>query len=289
MHPETSFFTKGDKLEWNGSYTIINSCYVQYIPPHPRPQSHDNSDLKQTRPILFIHGGGFTSAVWEVTPDRRLGWAALAAGEQFCRPVFLLDTVDHGRSQRAPDAARQGDVEYRTPLQMWGRFRFGPPDGFESRKAFEDGQFPLDHLDSLVSMQAARRRTGDELELRGLVAAIKEIGTCDIISHSHGVALAVKALDSDEQARRLVRKVVLVEPGSTTELPTSELPPALVVWGDYIREHEGWKDTMAYLGGLKAEVWDLPLLAIKGNSHFPMCDRNSHQIGDMVLRWLNTS
>lgn len=292
MHPQTSFFTKGEKVEHNGSYIVVNHCYVQYIAPQPAPQTQNDNRgaIGADLPILFVHGGGLTGSIWEVTPDRRPGWGPLAAREPSCRPVFLLDSVDHGRSQRAPDALRDGDVEHRSPMQMWQRFRFGPVSGFPSLQTFEGSQFPIEHLDVLVSMQAARRWTSDAVEARGLADAIKEIGPCDIVAHSHGSTLAVMALDGDEEdVRRLVRKIVLVEPAPPTKLPVHSLPPALVVWGDYAMSHDGWRDTVLRLGAMEAEIWDLPRMGVTGNSHFPMSDKNSDVVGRMILRWLDGS
>lgn len=291
MRPQTSFFTKGKKVEHNGSYIIVDHCYVQYIAPQLGLQTQNencgagSADL----PILFVHGGGLTGSIWEVTPDRRPGWGPLAAREPFCRPVFLLDSVDHGRSQRAPDALRDGDVEHRSPMQMWQRFRFGPVGGFPSLQTFEDSQFPIEHLDVLVSMQAARRRTSDAVEAKGLADAIMEIGPCDIVAHSHGATIALRALDGDEEVRRLARKIVLVEPAPPTNLPPHSLPPTLVVWGDYAMSHDGWRETMLRLSAIEAEVWDLPSMGVSGNSHFPMSDKNSDVVGRMILRWLNGS
>lgn len=289
MPPHTSFFTSGERREHNGSYIIVNHCYVQYIAPQPGPQSEKHGASKPATPILFVHGGGLTGSVWEVTPERRPGWGPLAAQEPFCRPVFLLDSVDHGRSQRAPDELRRGPVEHRTPMEMWRRFRFGPVDGFQSREAFDGSQFPLDHLDVLVSMQAARRRTTtDDVEARGVGDAIKEIGPCAVVAHSQGATLTLMALAGDEEVRRLVQKLVLVEPAPTVKLPVSgTLPPTLVVWGDFVMGHDGWRETMLHLRALDAEVWELPRMGVTGNSHFPMSDKNSDVVGSMILQWLS--
>ena len=67
------------------------------------------------------------------------------------------------------------------------------------------------------------------------------------------------------------------------------------IWGDNFEGHERWGifrglvedygKRVAAAGGHWQE-WDLPAMGIPGNSHFPMMDRNSDRIAQMVQDWL---
>ena len=101
--------------------------------------------------------------MWESTPDRRPGWAVVTSCLPHSRPIYLIDAVDSGRSQRCPDPFRHAPVEHRAAADMWWRFRFGPveqPDHTLTlgpiakariekgeAKPWDDLQFPLEHFD----------------------------------------------------------------------------------------------------------------------------------------------
>jgi hypothetical protein len=275
--PRVSFYTKGQRHSHHGSYIIVNQCYIQYRSPIAQTGRREPA-----LPLLFIHGGGLTGAQWESTPDRRPGWAVLGAEAGY--HVYVLDGVDSGRSQRSPDSLRKGPIEHRTAEEIWDRFRFGPPDGFEARKPFPDSQFPVEALDTLVGSQASRRRTTDEVECRGIIDAIRDVGECMIVAHSHGAALVIDALPEVEH---LVKKLALIEPGGTSLAGklTGKIP-TLVVWGDYITGHYAWSKYVRLFEDAPVETMELPKLGLTGNSHFPMSDRNSSEVFYQILGWL---
>lgn len=279
--PRVSFFTKGERLPHGSSYIITGQNYIQYIPP--RGQSSSNST-----PLLFIHGGGLTGAQWESTPDLRPGWAVLAS--EAGRHVYCMDGVDSGRSMRAPDTAREGGVEHRTADEMWKRFRFGKPEDFETRTSFPDSVFDVHYLDALTASQVARRRNLDAEEIIGITNVIKELavdGNIDIIGHSHGCALLIEAM---QDVAPFIRKAVLVEPGTTAD--TKHLvgdAKVLIIWGDYMMDHPAWKPMRAMFDSAPCEVVVLPEAGIKGNSHFPMSDKNSDQVYRLAEDWINAN
>ena len=306
--PEVSFHTAGEQLPYNDSHIIIDQAYVQYIPP---VAGHD-SELASTTssaPLLLVHGGGLTGAMWESTPDRRPGWAILATRPPYSRPVYCVDAVDSGRSQRCPDNHRQDSVEHRTVADMWSRFRFGPQENFSgdllkpdadaqspvrASVSWPDSKFPLEHLNRLLASQSARRRGSEqyEAEAKGLRDAILEIGQCDLLAHSNGCAVVILAL-LDDVTRSRIRRLVMVEPGPphTESVDHLDAVRMLMLWGDHIGGHNMWKRIRAHYNKVRGDisVYDLPSMGIKGNSHFPMSDRNSDEIGRMVLDWLRDS
>ena len=307
--PEVSFHTAGNRLPHDGSYIIVNQAYVQYVPP-VFTNDTQSSSISTSIPILFVHGGGLTGAMWESTPDRRPGWAVLASRPPYSRPVYCIDDVDSGRSQSCPDTFRPSVVEYRTAADMWWRFRFGPPDDFDhnlatanaqsqvedesQRKAFSDLQFPLEHSDRLLASQSARRRGAEqcEAEAQALRDAFAEIGKCDVVAHSNGCAISVLAT-LDESTKSKVRRLVMVEPGPPHIQSLEHLNSVrtLVVWGDHLSGHKLWEQIVDHYAEMSGDVTvlDLPGMDIRGNSHFPMLDGNSDRIGGMVLDWLRTT
>lgn len=276
--PKVSFHTRGRHLPHKDSYIIIDQCYVQYWPAITTNTPASTSTVapaEEPLPILFVHGGGCSGAQWESTPDLRPGWAPLAARRGY--EVYSLDTVDNGRSQRAPDRVRgDGEVEHRTAGEMWSRFRFGPADGFETREVFPDGQFPVESFDALVGAQMARRRSNDEVEARGIIDAINALGPCWVIAHSHGAALMTEILP---EVTSCVRRMALIEPGGTHNVRNlSREVPTVVIWGDYIDVHDAWPKIARPFDDSTAEVIRLADVGIRGNSHFPMSDRNSDEV-----------
>lgn len=199
-----------------------------------------------------------------------------------------MDGVDSGRSQRAPDHIRPGLMEHRGALEMWQRFRFGKIEDFETRRVFEDSVFPGEYLDHLVGAQVARRRDVDDVETKGIVNVVKELavgGKTDIIAHSHGAKMLTDAMG---QVDGLVRKAILVEPGTTASgKGFVEGIKTLVVWGDYVADHPAWIPIQRVFDEAPVEKLHLPDVGIRGNSHFPMSDYNSDEVWKKVFDWLD--
>ena len=278
--PKTSFYTSGRRLPYGDSYIITDQVYVQY-----RPGQKTSNSLRKY-PILFIHGGGLTGAQWESTPDLRPGWAIRAAEAGF--DVYTMDGVDSGRSQRAPDDQRTGPWDWRTARQVWERFRFGPPDRFEALELYPHSQFPVEAFDALVASQAVRRYyTTSDAEAQGIVDVVKRIGPCYVVAHSNGGSLTILALES---IKDMVKGLALVEPSKVPSKVQDERVledvRSLTVWGDYLDSHElnYWPAIVRMW--VHTEIMSLPKLGIRGNSHFPMSDKNSDQVAEKIFKWL---
>ena len=71
--------------------------------------------------------------------------------------------------------------------------------------------------------------------------------------------------------------------------------PHLIVWGDFRDKVAVWqrlpiaptkyRDALV-AGGGKAEVFDLPVMGIKGNTHMLMMDRNSDDVAKLIHDWI---
>ena len=82
----------------------------------------------------------------------------------------------------------------------------------------------------------------------------------------------------------------MVEPGPkyTDSMEHVEKIKTLIVWGDHFEGHQLWSQTRSDYDKMAGDisVYDLPAMGIRGNSHFPMSDRNSDQVSKLVFDWL---
>ncbi len=69
----------------------------------------------------------------------------------------------------------------------------------------------------------------------------------------------------------------------------------VVIWGDNFDGHERWALFRRLVADYGARIsaagghwanWDLPQMGIAGNSHFPMMDRNSDLVANLVQHWI---
>lgn len=143
-----------------------------------------------------------------------------------------------------------------------------------------------------MQIQSARRRSKAQYdaEMKAVAAAIREIGLCQIVAHSNGAAITCGALKRDAELHGLVKALVLVEPGPPVDdmLHLGTIRTRMIS-ADYLDDRfprfrgviQTYKDQIQHL-----EVMDLPAHGITGNTHFPMADRNSDEIGEELFRWL---
>ena len=87
---------------------------------------------------------------------------------------------------------------------------------------------------------------------------------------------------------------------SADQIATLAKIPTLIMFGDHLGDVPGlpawvaqsyatcntFVDQLKKAGG-DAEMMHLPALGIKGNSHMLMQDRNSDQLADLVISWID--
>jgi pimeloyl-ACP methyl ester carboxylesterase len=265
--------------------------YVQFVRlAQPRPR----------HPLLLWHGGGMTGVTWETKPDGGAGWQSffLNAGHD----VYVSDAMERGRASwsRFPEIY-QDAPHFRSKLEAWELFRFGPPGSYAtdpaSRRPHPGVLFPVEAFDQFAKQIVPRWASNDAATQVAYDALVRRVGSCVIMTHSQGGAFGFNAA---LHAPELVRAVIAIEPSGAPDpsgLDLSKLRsvPHLVVLGDYLRQHSLWRTllpnieryraALAAAGGV-AEVLDLPAMGIAGNSHFPMMDRNSDQVAALVRDWM---
>lgn len=245
-------------------------------------------------PVLLWHGGGMTGVTWETTPDGRRGWVDLFLRAGY--DVMVGDAVERGRASFAmfPQIYREPPV-FRTKEEAWKLFRIGQhfDEDPARRHAFPGQRFPVSAFDDFAKQWVPRWPAHEGMILAAYEAWVRKVGPCIIVAHSQGAGFAA------EIARRLpdhVRAVVAVEPGGMPhEGFADRLPPHLFVWGDYIAQSgshwRGYRQQanryqLSISRSADTTLLDLPVRGIRGNSHFPMMDDNSHEVFDLVLDWL---
>ena len=262
----------------------VGQMYVQYVRlAAPRARY----------PLLLWHGGGMTGATWETTPDGRPGWHGLflAAGHD----VYVSDAVERGRAgwARFPEIYPE-EPHVRSKQECWDLFRFGPPG---TRIAYPRQQFPVEVFDQFAKQIVPRWVCNDALTQAAYDALVHHVGPCVIVTHSQsgnfGYRAALNAPD-------LVKGVIAIEPSGAPDPAVEPIAPLravphLLIWGDYLAGDAFWQGLMpaaeryraalAGQGGV-ADVLDLPARGIRGNSHFPMMDRNNAEVAALVQDWM---
>jgi pimeloyl-ACP methyl ester carboxylesterase len=279
-------FTQTASLAYdpNGLYHF-EQAYVQYFVP---------AELSHPLPIVLLHGGGMTGAMWEQTPDGRPGWL-----QHFLRQglaVYVVDNVERGGAGWAtfeevwPEAPIIRNAE-----ESWSLFRFGRAEDYAARRPFAGQRFPVAAFDAFIRHAVPRWLGNNDAALEGFCAVLDRIGPCLVLAHSHGGEVAYRALHARPG---LVRGVIGVEPsGFSPEVAAASVAgkPFLFVYGDYLDATPLWERLCdagrAYAGrlashGARVATWRLADMGVAGNSHMPMMDDNSDDIAARIGVWI---
>jgi hypothetical protein len=280
----------------------VNQMYVQYQIPMKGDQHV---------PVVMVHGCCLSSKTWETTPDGRMGWNEYFVRKD--RPVYLADQVSRARSGFDPTAfseVRQGkaavdkmpNILDATHQVAWTVFRFGPKYG----EAFPDEQFPMQSIGELYKQMIP--------DLNGTlgpqpVATWKQMSS--LAAQLNGAILMGHSESGffPEQAALInpagIKGNISIEMPCVTNFNASQLAtlakiPTLIMFGDHLGDVAGgpanWAQSFAscntFVEQLKkaggdAEMMHLPAMGIKGNSHMLMQDKNSDQLADLVIAWID--
>lgn len=269
-----SWFTAGRHVARDGSYVVADQVYVQHHVPE-RDQGR--------APIVLLHGGGLSGAVWESTPDGRPGWAPAAVSAGW--PVVIVDAVGAGRSSLSPDETEPGEWEWKTASDVWLRYRIGDARGWPRRQPFPGQQFPVEHFDRLLAAHVVRRRGPGTAELAAITEVVKRVGPCHLVAHSWSAHLVAEAFGALADG---LLQVVLLEPVPFDPNVRLPMERVLLVSGDHFdhTEEPRWAGTAQAYRASSATHLDLNRAGIPGTSHMLMSDRTSNAVLTKVLTWL---
>jgi pimeloyl-ACP methyl ester carboxylesterase len=314
LKAQGSFYVGGEKAEQTqgelgnlgpGGHITVNQMYVRYMVP----QGGDGNV-----PVVMVHGATLTGKSWETTPDGRMGW-----DEYFVRkghPVYVPDQVGRGRSGfnqaifnnvrtgAAPPANQPVWLRF-SDEGVWPNFRFGTAPG----QPYSDSQFPLTALDELSKQGVPDVNRGGlptpNPTLKALADLAGQLSGAVLMGHSQSGSFPLEAALINPAA---ARALVLVEPGSCPatytpeQIATLAKVPILVVFGDHRDTPTGiptlptwqarFEACQAFIGritsaGGKAQMLNPPERGIRGNSHMIMQDKNSLQVADLILQWID--
>ena len=279
----------------------VNQMYVQYqIPP----------DGDRHVPVVMVHGCCLSSKTWETTPDGRIGWSEYFVRKQ--RAVYLADQVSRARS--GFDATTFADVKSGRvpPAQLpniinathqvaWSVFRFGPTFG----TPFPDEQFPVEALDEfnkqVIPDLNALLPTPSPTWTNMAALAVRLRGAV-LMGHSESGFFPEQAALLDSSGIKGMISIEMPCPTLTGEqIAKLAKIPTLVMFGDHLSDmpaggvanwamsFDSCKSFVAAVNsaGGDAEMMHLPALGIRGNSHMLMQDKNSDQLADLVLAWID--
>ncbi len=284
----------------NSGNITVDQMYVQYQIPEGA-DSHI--------PVVMVHGCCLSSKSYETTPDGRMGW-----NEYFLRKhrsVYLPDQVSRARSGFDSTIYNEIKLGKRPPSDMpemrtatheiaWLGFRFGPSAG----KAFPDEQFPVEAFEEFGKQVIP--------DLNGGLPAVNPTWT-----NLSGLAIKLKGaiLMGHSESGFFPEQAALINPADIKAMITIETVcpalnsqqianlakiPTLVVFGDHIGDvpsspikwQERFDSCQQFVGQVKAAGGDatmmhLPKYGQFGNSHMLMQDKNSNQVADLILKWID--
>ena len=284
----------------NSGNITVDQMYVQYQIPEGA-DSHV--------PVVMVHGCCLSSKSYETTPDGRMGW-----NEYFLRKhraVYLPDQVSRARSGFDATIFNEIKLGKRPPSDMpeirtatsdiaWLGFRFGPSVG----KAFPDEQFPLEAFEEFGKQVIPDLNGGlpslnpTWTNLSGLVIKLKG---AVLMGHSEsGFFPEQAALINPKDMKALITLESLCNAMSPEQISKLANIPTLVVFGDHITDVPNspinWKERFESCGkfveqvnaaGGDATMMHLPKYGQFGNSHMLMQDKNSNQVADLILKWID--
>jgi len=295
-----SFFVGGEKKSIQAGDVTVNQMYVQYQIP-----SNGNRHL----PVVMVHGCCLSSKTWETTPDGRMGWDEYFVRRD--RPVYLADQVSRARSgfdASTISAVKAGtqppsalpNIIYASQQIAWTVFRFGPKFG----EAFPDGQFPIQAVDELYKQMIPDLNAllpNPNPTWKNMAALAVQLKGAILMGHSESGFFPQQAALLDPSGIRGMISIEMPCPDlSADQIAKLAKIPTLVMFGDHLGDVKGgpanWAQSLetcnVYVQKVKdaggdAVMMYLPKMGIKGNSHMLMQDRNSLQLADLIIDWID--
>ena len=271
---QTIRFTPTTSYRFNpNGHLLVEHAYVQYFVPENR---------NSAPPVVLVHGGGMTGAMWETTPDGRPGWLQLLLRDGF--EVHVVDNVERGRAGWHPDLW-DGDPVVRTMEEAWSLFRIGAEEGFSARTPFPGQRFPVRHLEGLCRQFVPRWTSTLPHQAAALAEVLATLGRSHVICHSQGAQVVFSAT---EIRPGHIEHITALEPSGLPARPVDL--SVQMVFGDYTDATPTWCGLIercrqfAEAGGAKVTWLDLTEEGLPGHSHMMMMDEGNERVLARVLK-----
>jgi pimeloyl-ACP methyl ester carboxylesterase len=282
-------FTPGGvpaKIDPNGTYQV-EQMYVQYFLAGNR---------KGRLPLLMWHGGGLTGVTYETKPDGGDGWGNFFIRRGF--DVYLSDAMERGRSGWTDKF--KGEPLFLPLNDPWVRFRIAEkPSDWDpdptKRKTYPDIQFPIEAYEQFMKQAVPRWLTTDDEIVAAYIALVDKVCPCAVMVHSQSGSFGFRVLEARPDK---VRALIAVEPtlaGDKSKIASIKGTPIMMMYGDNVKAHARWSkirqggvdyaEAFKAAGG-SADIYDLPDMGLKGNSHMIMMDKNSDAVAELIHKWL---
>jgi len=296
------FWIEGDRVDIAGGTHQHGPMWVEWEAP--------GSGAREL-PVIFLHGGGGQGTDWLTTPDGRPGWARAFVAAGFAS--YVVDRPGHGRASQTAEVF--GPVGAQGPAEQTA-FLFAPSDAVGSQTQWPWSRQP--HSAEIGQLAAANSALLTDLaEVNRIdaarVAALLDLtGPAIVVSHSLG---AIGAWTASNVRQGLVRAIVAIEPAgppfgtipgvgtltsgitvlpwitSADGIPGITGTPVAVVSGSASRFRGGAAAVRDYLRdecGARADLLALEDQGLVGNGHGLMYERNSDEVANAVIRWLDS-
>ena len=212
----------------------------------------------------------------------------------------VVDEADV-RSGKIPPAQMPGILSASHQIG-WTVFRFGPKYG----EVFPDQQFPMEAIDEfykqmIPDLNSTLAQNPNPTWTQMAALGVKLDGAV-LMGHSESGFFPEQAALIDPKG---IKGIVSIEMPCVTDFGAAQLAtlakiPTLLMFGDHLGDVAGgpanWQqsfetcktfaDQVNKAGG-SATMMHLPALGIKGNSHMLMQDKNSDQLADLVIKWID--
>jgi pimeloyl-ACP methyl ester carboxylesterase len=153
----------------------------------------------------------------------------------------------------------------------------------------------VEAYDNFMRQVVPRWTTTDDATIAAYTALVDKVCPCVILFHSQAGQFGFKVAQARPEK---VKALIAVEPAGAGDPQRAERLrgiPTLFIYGDNIDKDARWPqirkngvafgETIAKAGG-SVEVVDLPQVAIRGNSHMLMMDKNNLEVAAVIQRWL---
>jgi len=224
---EGHFYVGGVQVARGQGTVHVDQMYVEYqVPAHS----------VYRYPLVLVHGGGATGAVYEGTPDDREGWREFFVRAGYT--VYVVDTPTGGRSaydpgvdgvlDQAPPGARERMFTKPEQFLLWPQARLHnqfPGTGLPGDPAYEQSS-------EASILLIGNQRHLDEINRDALAALLDRIGPAMILTHSRSGSYGWLVADARPG---LVKGIIAIEPhGPPFKNPPSQAGQAPPSSGDRV-------------------------------------------------------